>query len=490
MLKNALSYLKKGKSIIPIGKDKKPLIPWKEYQTRLATEEEVTKWFTTWKDANLGIVTGKISNLTVVDVEKGGSVSDLPMTLVARTGGGGWHYYYKFHDTPNMARFRELTDIRSEGGYVVAPPSIHSSGQRYEWAIQEEIADFPVWLLPNKNNWNDIAVGTEAGNRNQTAAKMAGKLLGAFKQNEWEEIVWTLLQAWNDKNNPPLGVKELRSVFNSIASRQLKEEQVVKEEDIDIVHIFDCASDEEDTDKYKTKFFVDDAIGGGVESGDLVIISAPTGQGKTTLMQTLTKNFSEQSLPSLWFSYEVLLRHLKKNFEEMGMSKEDVIFAPLKISSGSVGFIHQAVKKAKKEQYVKMVFIDHLGFLVPKLSKNDISRNFSAYLGQICRELKLMAVEEEIIIVLAAHMRKTDNPSIEDIRDSSGIAQEADLVLTLQRTILNNDEQYYGDQTTLTIVKNRKTGATKKGKIILRNRCFEEDRVYVPKPVKDNKLFN
>jgi len=112
-----LSYLKRA-SIIPICKDKKPLISWKEFQTRKPTKEEVEEWFRKFPDMNIGIVTGKISNLAVVDIEKGGSCAGLPDTLIAQTGGGGWHYYYQYTEgIDNRARIRELTDIRGEGGY-------------------------------------------------------------------------------------------------------------------------------------------------------------------------------------------------------------------------------------------------------------------------------------------------------------------------------------------------------------------------------------
>jgi hypothetical protein len=95
MLQEALTYLGRA-SIIPLGRDKRPLINWKEFQTRQATEEEVRGWFDKWPEANIGIVTGKISNVVVVDVEKGGSTEGLPETVVAKTGGGGWHYYYQY----------------------------------------------------------------------------------------------------------------------------------------------------------------------------------------------------------------------------------------------------------------------------------------------------------------------------------------------------------------------------------------------------------
>jgi hypothetical protein len=125
MYKLALSYLYRGWSILPCGKDKRPLVPWKAYQENYPTPDEVKKWFELYPEAQVGIITGAISNLTVVDVEKGGDPSFLPQdTMIVSTGGGGYHYFFKFEPAmSNKARIKKLVDIRSEGGYVVAPGS-------------------------------------------------------------------------------------------------------------------------------------------------------------------------------------------------------------------------------------------------------------------------------------------------------------------------------------------------------------------------------
>ncbi len=93
LLLAALFYLKSGFSVIPVGKDKKPLILWKGFQTRRPTEKEMKTWFQLPNVHGIGIVTGAISGIAVVDVEKGGVINDLPETAMSQTGGGGWHLY-------------------------------------------------------------------------------------------------------------------------------------------------------------------------------------------------------------------------------------------------------------------------------------------------------------------------------------------------------------------------------------------------------------
>lgn len=65
-----MQYMALGYSVIPVGSNKQPLIKsWKPYQTKAATEDTIYYWWEKKPDANVGIVTGAISNLTVVDID-------------------------------------------------------------------------------------------------------------------------------------------------------------------------------------------------------------------------------------------------------------------------------------------------------------------------------------------------------------------------------------------------------------------------------------
>ena len=153
----ALEYLNQGFSIIPV-KGKTPLISWRKYHQQHASKEEVLEWSTQFPDAGIGIVTGAISNIVVVDIEAGGKTDDLPPTVISCTGGGGWHFYYRHPGgiVKNAVRIREKTDIRGDGGYVVAPPSLHKSDKRYEWSASPQNAgftDLPSWIKDFSGHW-------------------------------------------------------------------------------------------------------------------------------------------------------------------------------------------------------------------------------------------------------------------------------------------------------------------------------------------------
>src|SRR6266702_1240730 len=226
----ANSYIERGFSVIPVGVDKKPLIKWEQYQKRIANPEEVERWAKRFKNSNIAIVTGSLSGIVVVDVEAGGPVDGLPPTVIAKTGGGGWHFYYKHpgYEFKNSARkLRELTDIRGDGGYVVAPPSLHKSGKHYEWSVSADAADFddvPEWILrslvPAKaevreaNDWERLLTqDNHEGTRNDMAAKVVGYLLSTVNQSYWDSTAWASFTAWNlTYNKPPLPEREWRHV--------------------------------------------------------------------------------------------------------------------------------------------------------------------------------------------------------------------------------------------------------------------------------------
>ena len=242
VLEQALRYLNHGFSVIPVGRDKKPLLSsWAEYQKRKPTEAEVREWWFKYEPVGVAIITGQISGLVVLDVEKGGDITplNLPLTPTVKTGGGGRHYYFKNPSYPvsNAVRFRELMDIRGEGGYVLAPNSLHISGSKYEWlnGLDTPLAEMPEYMnhkLEKKNDtqpkikgvWGDIMYGVAEGERHNSAVRIVGKLLAHIPHKDRDDIVLPLLEAWNKRNEPPLLDDELWKIYDDISERHAKGE--------------------------------------------------------------------------------------------------------------------------------------------------------------------------------------------------------------------------------------------------------------------------
>jgi hypothetical protein len=158
-LKWALWYLETMKfSVIPIiPGDKKPMISWQKYQKERATREQVIAWWTATPDANVGVVTGAISDLGVIDIDSDEGrkniepyINDSFLSPTANTPRGGLHHYCRHRDgMTNKAGAIPGTDFRGEGGYVVAPPSVNGNGKGYEWNPDLKIGDVEIPQLPD-----------------------------------------------------------------------------------------------------------------------------------------------------------------------------------------------------------------------------------------------------------------------------------------------------------------------------------------------------
>lgn len=254
----ASDYLKRGWSVIPLRPGTKlPAIRWELYQQRCAGAEELNRWFARWPSINIGIVTGRISGLVVLDLDRrhGGFDSlaalerlhgPLPETVEVETGGGGRHLYFALPPVPlrNKAGLAAGIDLRGEGGMVVAPPSLHPSGNPYRWRPGHEpdalpLAVLPRWLLqlasdapPGRGHplahWRELVrTGVEEGRRNTTIASFAGHLLWHGVDSD---VVTELLLCWNRvRCRPPLDDEEVVRVVASIS--QLHSRRATPDED-------------------------------------------------------------------------------------------------------------------------------------------------------------------------------------------------------------------------------------------------------------------
>ena len=119
-LEHALEYHNQGHHVIPTGKNKKPLVEWKIYQTEKPMLDEVQEWWAKWPDANIGLVTGKVTNLVVIDVDNADGIKTMqemgnglkPYTRSPN----GYHFWFDFHEgLSNKAALMPGIDVRTDG---------------------------------------------------------------------------------------------------------------------------------------------------------------------------------------------------------------------------------------------------------------------------------------------------------------------------------------------------------------------------------------
>jgi hypothetical protein len=149
------------------GQEVSPLVAWKAFETERPTLDAVKRWFQRWPTANIGSVTGAVSGMTVLDLDvKLGKRGDntlaalvaqhgkLPYTPRQRTWSGGMQVFLAHAPgvRNSAARIGHGLDIRGDGGYILAPPSVVEDAGRsgtYEWIVPPTVplAPMPGWLL-------------------------------------------------------------------------------------------------------------------------------------------------------------------------------------------------------------------------------------------------------------------------------------------------------------------------------------------------------
>jgi hypothetical protein len=226
------------------------------------TEADIVRrwWQLQIPQANLGV---HCAGLIVVDVDPddGGDESlrkleaehgEMPVTWRSLTGGGGQHIFFACPDGVEVSNVSAKTmsdpplgpgiDIRTKGGYIVAPPSLHISGRRYCWDVDFHPADVPLatvpaWLierltarstttdpdgasiepLPSDVWWRLTHQPVEVY-CDRAATQIAGHLFAHWCDYQ---LVLGLLHAWNTAwCKPPLGYLELKKIVDRIADRQ------------------------------------------------------------------------------------------------------------------------------------------------------------------------------------------------------------------------------------------------------------------------------
>ncbi len=216
-----------------------------------------------------------------------------------------------------------------------------------------------------------------------------------------------------------------------------------------------------------------DEILKGFRPTQLVVISAATKSGKTTFCIEMTSRMAAEN--PTWLPFEEGAEELVQKFLDRDEQPPHAV-TPQTMTGNTLEWVEKKIIEAKAKDNSGIIFIDHLHFIVPFQSeRQDLA------IGHAMRELKRMAKQWNMVVVLIAHLKKTrvdKSPTLEDLRDSSFIAQEADTVIMLYRESHRDDE---GDINTtnnvnVSVQANRRTGKTGNVKMVFREgRFLEQD---------------
>lgn len=203
--------------------------------------QTIDQWWSLFPDANIGLATGVLSGIVVVDIDpgKGGEDSWLNLenlhepvdnTWLVQTGSGGFHFYFRADDAirNSASMVGPGIDVRGDGGYVIAPPSRHASGNAYRWSDEfnpktiNEPAPMPDWLYrrivgrrsAQQSSAQPIPERITEGQRNVWMASIAGTMR---RRGMHRRSIEAALKIENKlRCTPPLEEREIERIAASI----------------------------------------------------------------------------------------------------------------------------------------------------------------------------------------------------------------------------------------------------------------------------------
>jgi hypothetical protein len=469
MLKEALQYSGLGFSIIPIQpKGKKPLIPWEEYQKTRASESAIKLWWKKWPDANVGIVTGEVSGIAVVDLEYEGlaeaSRIGLRSVLTSITGKGR-HLYFKHpgEKVCNAIALRKIKglDIRGDGGYCLAPPSIHPDGKKYTWITPPQknqvLSDFPLEILSQKTTitttedvrnpqgWIAEAIkGAVIGNRDETLFRICSRLradnyspddartlllpIAEGMGKTSEQLDAKISNVWNRYSPNRIGPIPQTNDGQSLTFRTI---QNSKEE-------YHRRKKQRSSCEYPSGFPKLDRLIGGYQRSEIFTVAALPGTGKTNFAIATSVSLCRANKRVVFLSTEMSF---------------DRIWDRFITASGNSGFLDSGlfsvcdeftpdmprIESALREHGPDIFIFDHI---------NHVSDEHTA-LGDFMRGLKGIARKFNIPGIVMAELNryadfrengKSVPPRMSMIKGSGTIEQASAQILLLTETSVQPDQ--------------------------------------------------
>lgn len=235
---------------------------------------------------------------------------------------------------------------------------------------------------------------------------------------------------------------------------------------------------------YKTGVALLDDLIGGFKEQQLITLSASTKHGKTAmsifLMQCL-EGLNPVMIPLEQSNEEIVEQRFDNGYSIPRFLSPEKLAAKV-----NTDWIEQRIIEGIAKYNTKLVVIDHLGYIDDYGADQTYRRENLAYrIGQVMRELKNIAKRWNVIILLLAHISQKDEghpPTLEDLKNSSDIAQESDLIIMLWRkNEQKNKVRIYQNETLLSVMANRRTG--RNGNVGLRFNTktgnYEEDNNWV-----------
>ena len=491
--------------------------------------EQIRKWWGLWPDANIGVPTGADgSGLIVVDVDGPAGEEALtrygpiPPTPTVLTGKGRHIYFAHPGDGREIRnsggrgqrKLGDLLDSRGDGGYVVVPPSLHASGRRYRW--DRENGQTPGEMRPQRlpepilarlmaEDGGAPALDGEPqraaeiptldefkkGGRNETLTSYVGRLFkSGLEYREVLDLAWALNKT---KGNPPMDRAEVEGIVHNIGKAESRKlganarraegllangagidtRPVLPSGELLAAHQIKAAFETGRTDYSNALRWqwrdVDDLVG-PLLPGELHLVGARTGQGKTTfLMNWMDYLVTKRGIPLLYIGMEMDAAQLRRKWAawRCGLDAKLVLAnqwhrlpdgAQQKIEDdldwqGSADIMQLAhFSPARRidirdltmwtkwavDRGCRAVVVDHFHRM-----QHGGGEHERQSMSENVRVAKELAVEERVSMVMAAQVNRGSRdeldayypPPLNALKECGTLEEEADTVLMLHRAL-------------------------------------------------------
>lgn len=492
LLDAARAYLRRGLSIIPVCRPtpdgcsavwhrhdpedagKRPLVKWEPYQLEAPHADQADQWWGE-SDANVAIVTGAVSGLVVLDADGPEGIAALDTlgvprhTWIARTG-RGLHIYLRHPRGDvrigNRARIRPKLDVRGDGGYVLAPPSLHRSGRAYEWATAPddvELAEIPppvfeLLVAPVVPPSTSGGAGAEipTGRRNDALYRLGRALIA--KGMTAAGVIAALLEENRARCRPPLSEPEVRAIAEHVTTQPDRAEFAQRNGHVGAVPGLGLVAIGELLGEPPESYAW--VVEGRLPAAGLGLVAGKPKAGKSTLVRALALavargvpwlGFPTTAGPVIYLALEEKRAEVREHFRAMGARADDQILvlctaAPL-----------DALERLRHEalwRHPVLIIIDPLFRFVRVDDGNDY-----ATMSTALEPLMTLARETGAHVLLVHHLGKgTDHADAGDsVLGSTAIFGAVDVALLMKRTeryrTLSSIQRYGQDldETTLTL---------------------------------------
>lgn len=478
----ALEYREVGlHPIALLPRSKRPLVPWKEFQERMPTIEEIQGWWAMCPDANVGIILGR--GAFAVDVDGPEAVEALKAAKVDLGNGPtsktsrGFHKFYG-GAAPDKVGLLDHVDVRGVG-YVVAPPSVHESGHVYRWeraitgalptpppALMALLAEQKPRAAATQEKWLSLALeGVGEGTRDATCYRLAAYFVSKGVPSD---VIEAILLLWAVRCDPPFPPEDVAVKVRSASKHEPEPEgpPIGLAEALGKFLTDLSAPPEVRPTLAATELpSLDKLLDGGFGPGDLVYLGARPSVGKSALALQISRRVA-RTQGVLYVSREMpvqaLVRRMVAQAARVSLSKlktgdllelerEMIRLAvsnlmPMKLWLTSEIF-SMAQLAAALEAYspgqLGLVVCDYLQLLKP----TEPIRDPRARVEAVSEELKRLAVRHEVPFLVLSSLRRPERttpnwrPGLSDLRESGELEHDADIVVFLHRELTSPDAE-------------------------------------------------